>query len=188
MSSMFTIEDFGRRLRAGETSAVEMTEQCLRRIATDNDRLNAFILVMADSAREQARNADRELAAGRDRGALHGVPISVKDLFDVTGTATTAGSRVRDGHLASHDAAVVAHLRQAGAVIVGKTCTSSRSGRRTRIRRLVLHVTHTTRRDRQGDRVGDRQPASPRKWRWRPLVQTPADRSAFPPPPAASLD
>jgi len=116
-----TIETFGRKLRAKEASAAEITEQCLQRIDADNPRLNAFILVMADEARAQARELDREIAAGRDRGPLHGVPISIKDLFDVQGTPTTAASRVREGHVARHDAPVIAYLRQAGAVFVGKT-------------------------------------------------------------------
>src|SRR5439155_419279 len=116
-----TIEELGKVLRARETSAEEITERCLQRIEADNARLNAFILVMADQARQQAQALDRELAAGRDRGPLHGVPISIKDLFDVRGTPTTAASRVRDGHVASRDAVIVAHLRQAGAVLVGKT-------------------------------------------------------------------
>jgi aspartyl-tRNA(Asn)/glutamyl-tRNA(Gln) amidotransferase subunit A len=76
---------------------------------------------MADSARQQARAADRELALGRDRGALHGVPISIKDLIDIAGTPTTAASRVREGHVARHDAAVIVALREAGAVLIGKT-------------------------------------------------------------------
>src|SRR5207248_6092751 len=64
---------------------------------------------------------DAELAAGRDRGPLHGVPISIKDLLDIQGTPTTAASRVREGHQAERDAPTIAYLRQAGAVIVGKT-------------------------------------------------------------------
>ena len=116
-----TIESFGRKLRAGDISSAGATDACLRRIEADNPRVNAFILVMADEARRQAREADRELAAGHDRGPLHGVPISLKDLIDVRGTPTTAASRVRDGHVAAHDAPVVTHLREAGAVIVGKT-------------------------------------------------------------------
>jgi aspartyl-tRNA(Asn)/glutamyl-tRNA(Gln) amidotransferase subunit A len=116
-----TIEEFGRRLRARDLTAEQVTDACLRRIEEDNPRLNAFILVMADSARQQARQADRELAAGRDRGPLHGAPISLKDLIDVAGTPTTAASRVREGHVAAHDAPVVVALRDAGAVIIGKT-------------------------------------------------------------------
>jgi len=116
-----TIEEFGRRLRAREITSTAATDECLARIEAGNRTLNAFILVMADEARRQARELDAELAAGHDRGPLHGVPISIKDLLDVRGTATTAASKVRAGHVAKSDAAAVAHLRQAGAVIVGKT-------------------------------------------------------------------
>jgi len=116
-----SIEEFATGLRQRKISALEMTDECLKRISADDARLNAFILVMADEARAQAREADAELAAGRDRGALHGVPISIKDLFDIRGTATTAASRVRAGHVASRDAAAIAYLRHAGAVLIGKT-------------------------------------------------------------------
>ena len=118
---MMTIEEFGRRLRAREVTSVQVTEECLRRIDADNPRLNAFILVMADEARRQAHEADQELAAGTDRGPLHGVPISIKDLLDIRGVPTTAASRVREGHVADRDAPAIAHLRQAGAVFIGKT-------------------------------------------------------------------
>jgi aspartyl-tRNA(Asn)/glutamyl-tRNA(Gln) amidotransferase subunit A len=116
-----TIDDFARQVRSKETTAVAVADQCLERIRTENPRLNAFILVMADEARRAAQRADEELAAGEDRGPLHGVPISIKDLFDVTDTPTTAGSRVRDGHIASADATVITRLRRAGAVLIGKT-------------------------------------------------------------------
>ncbi len=119
--SALTIDEFGRRWRACECSASEITDACLWRIETDNERLNAFILVMPDEARALAREADRERAAGRDRGPLHGVPISIKDLFDIRGKATTAASRLREGHVAKRDAAVITRLREAGAVLIGKT-------------------------------------------------------------------
>jgi aspartyl-tRNA(Asn)/glutamyl-tRNA(Gln) amidotransferase subunit A len=121
MMAPLTINAFGRGLRDRTFSAVEIVEECLRRTAGDRERLNAFILVMHDEARRQAREADRELAAGRDRGPLHGVPVSVKDLFDLSGTPTTAASRVREHHVAATDSAAVARLRQAGVVFVGKT-------------------------------------------------------------------
>ena len=116
-----TVDAFGRQWRERRVTSAKVTDSCLDRIASDNPSLNAFILVMADAARRQAAEADRELAAGMDRGPLHGVPISIKDLFDIEGTATTAASRVRDGHVAAHDAPVISRLRQAGAVIIGKT-------------------------------------------------------------------
>lgn len=119
--SPLTIEAFGRGLRERKFSAAEFTADVLKQIDRENPRLNAFILVMSDAARRQAADLDRELAAGRDHGPLHGVPISVKDLFDVAGTPTTAASRVRDGHMAGTDAEVIVRARAAGAVIVGKT-------------------------------------------------------------------
>jgi aspartyl-tRNA(Asn)/glutamyl-tRNA(Gln) amidotransferase subunit A len=118
---MITIEEFGRRLRAREITAAQITEDCLKRVEADNERLNAFILVMANDARRQAKELDQELAAGHDRGPLHGVPISIKDLLDIRGVPTTAASRVRSGHVAQRDAPAIAHLRLAGAVFVGKT-------------------------------------------------------------------
>jgi aspartyl-tRNA(Asn)/glutamyl-tRNA(Gln) amidotransferase subunit A len=116
-----TITDLARLIRSRALSAEEATERCLARIAERDKDINAFITVMADEARAQAREADREIAAGRDRGPLHGVPISLKDLIDVRGTPTTAASRVRAGHMASSDASITTRLREAGAVFVGKT-------------------------------------------------------------------
>jgi aspartyl-tRNA(Asn)/glutamyl-tRNA(Gln) amidotransferase subunit A len=121
MTPPLTIDDFARGLRERRFSAAEITADVLKRIDEDNPRLNAFILVMRDAATRQAADLDGELAAGRDRGPLHGVPISVKDLFDVAGTPTTAASRVREGHVAARDADVIVRARNAGAVIVGKT-------------------------------------------------------------------
>lgn len=116
-----TVQQFGCQLRAGGMSALELTNECLDRIECDAGRLNAFIHVMTDSARSQAADADRDLASGRDRGPLHGVPVSVKDIVDVRGVPTTAASQVRSGYVAPGDARIVANLRRAGAVLVGKT-------------------------------------------------------------------
>src|SRR5262249_61013635 len=107
---MMTIEACGRRLVARAVHSAQITDECLKRIDAENARLNAFILVMADEARRQAREADRELAAGHDRGALHGVPVSIKDLMDVRGTETTAASRVRAGVGARDDAPCIPNL------------------------------------------------------------------------------
>jgi aspartyl-tRNA(Asn)/glutamyl-tRNA(Gln) amidotransferase subunit A len=116
-----TIEELGLKVRARELTATDVLDECLQRIEADNARLNTFILVTADEARRQAREADRELAGGQDRGPLHGVPISIKDLLDLRGTATTAASRVREGHVAERDAPAIDRLRRAGVVFVGKT-------------------------------------------------------------------
>jgi aspartyl-tRNA(Asn)/glutamyl-tRNA(Gln) amidotransferase subunit A len=115
-----TIGELAPRLASREVSAADVTEACLERIAAENGRLNAFISVLADRARADARQADAEIAAGGYRGPLHGVPISLKDLIDLAGAPTTAASRVLDGHVAAADAAVTARLRGAGAVFLGK--------------------------------------------------------------------
>jgi aspartyl-tRNA(Asn)/glutamyl-tRNA(Gln) amidotransferase subunit A len=115
-----TITRLARALQARETTSEAVTERCLEQIAEKNPSLNAFITVLADEARMQAQQADREIQAGHYRGPVHGIPISLKDLIDLRGTRTTAGSRVRDDHRASSDAPAVAHLRDAGAVFVGK--------------------------------------------------------------------
>jgi aspartyl-tRNA(Asn)/glutamyl-tRNA(Gln) amidotransferase subunit A len=115
------IEELARRLRSRVLTAVEITEACLQSIEAQDKRLNAFIRVMADDARRQASECDRELAQGGDRGLLHGIPIAIKDLIDIEGVPTTAASRVREGHIATADAPVIRQLRDAGAVIIGKT-------------------------------------------------------------------
>src|SRR5688572_11940136 len=108
-----TIGALAKALQTHELTAESVTQRCLHTIAERNPLLNAFITVLADSAREQARDADVEIAAGRYRGPLHGVPISIKDLIDVSGAPTTAASRVREGHMARTDATVVGRLRAA---------------------------------------------------------------------------
>ena len=116
-----TIAEISRRLQAREVTAETLTAECLDRIARRNPSLNAFITVLGDEARSQAQQADRELASGLHRGPLHGIPISLKDIIDLRGTPTTAASRVREGFVAAADAPVVARLREAGAVFIGKT-------------------------------------------------------------------
>jgi aspartyl-tRNA(Asn)/glutamyl-tRNA(Gln) amidotransferase subunit A len=116
-----TVAELSRALQSRTITSQAVTERCLEQIAARDSSINAFITVLADQAREQARAADEEIAAGRYRGPMHGVPISLKDLIDLRATPTTAASRVRRGHVAAHDAVVTARLRAAGAVFVGKT-------------------------------------------------------------------
>jgi aspartyl-tRNA(Asn)/glutamyl-tRNA(Gln) amidotransferase subunit A len=120
-AELTTITSLASSLRARQVTAEAVVDECLRQIAERDSAINAFITVLADDAREAARAADREIAAGHYRGPLHGVPVSIKDLFDLRGTSTTAASRVRAGHRAESDAVTVARLREAGAVIIGKT-------------------------------------------------------------------
>jgi len=102
-------------------SPVDVIEACLARIEKDNPVHRAMIFVARDQALEDARLAEAELHADKRRGPLHGVPIAVKDVIDVHGWPTTSGSRLFDGHVAERDAACVANLRAAGAIIIGKT-------------------------------------------------------------------
>lgn len=108
------------RIRRREISPVELTRASLERV-TALAGLNAFITVTADLALEQARAAEQEIAAGKYRGPLHGIPIALKDLIDVAGVRTTAASRVFADRVAERDAETVTRLKAAGAVILGKT-------------------------------------------------------------------
>ena len=116
-----SIAGLAPRLLAREVSPVELTERALERIAAEDPSLNAFQLVLAEEARAAAGAAEREIADGRHRGPLHGVPIAIKDLLDMAGTPTTAGSRIHADRVADTDSAAVERLRAAGAIIVGKT-------------------------------------------------------------------
>lgn len=115
------ISDVAPKVAAGKITSEKLTESCLSTIAELNPRLNAFIMVMAEPALARARQADKEIAGGRCLGPLHGIPISLKDLIDLEGTPTTAGSLVRKDHIAASDAVIARRLREAGAVFVGKT-------------------------------------------------------------------
>ncbi len=109
------------RLRSAELSPVALTEQALERLARRDPQLNAFQLVTAEQALVAAHHAEQDLAAGNYRGPLHGIPVAVKDLFDLAGYPTTAGSLIRAGVMATEDATAVARLRAAGALVIGKT-------------------------------------------------------------------
>jgi aspartyl-tRNA(Asn)/glutamyl-tRNA(Gln) amidotransferase subunit A len=115
-----TLSEASDLVRARKTSSVELTNACLARIAQLNPRLNAFITVTADRAIADARTADAEIANGRWRGPLHGIPVALKDLFDTAGVRTTAASAIFADRVPSEDAEVVRRLKAAGAVIVGK--------------------------------------------------------------------
>jgi aspartyl-tRNA(Asn)/glutamyl-tRNA(Gln) amidotransferase subunit A len=118
---MIRITEIAPKIAAGKITSEKVTENCLATIADLNPKLNAFITVTADDALACARQADKEIAAGRYLGTLHGIPISLKDLIDCKGTPTTAGSLVRKDVIADRDAPVTKYLRDAGAVFVGKT-------------------------------------------------------------------
>ena len=116
-----TILESAAALRAGKVSSLELTNDSLARIEQANPKLNAFITVLAESARERAAAMDAELARGIDRGPLHGVPFAHKDIVQTRGIRTTAGSKIFADFVPEEDAEVATRLHDAGAVLVGKT-------------------------------------------------------------------
>ena len=116
-----TIQEASGLLEAKTLSPLELVRASLERIHELNPKLNAYITVMADSALEAASTAEAEIQRGDYRGPLHGVPVSLKDLYYTNGTRTTAGSKILAHFVPEYDATVSARLRDAGAVIVGKT-------------------------------------------------------------------
>lgn len=118
---MHTIVSAAAALRARTVSAVELVERAIDAHARHGAATNAFIVFNGEGALAEARACDVEAARGQWRGPLHGIPLSIKDLIDVAGMPTTAASRVLRGAPAARDAEVVARLRAAGAIILGKT-------------------------------------------------------------------
>jgi aspartyl-tRNA(Asn)/glutamyl-tRNA(Gln) amidotransferase subunit A len=117
---MLTLAEAASQIRKRKLSSLELTRTCLDHIAKLDSQLNAFITVTEELALQQAHQADLEVASGHWRGPLHGIPISLKDLIDVAGVKTTAGSNQYRNRVATQDAAIVKQLKTAGAVIVGK--------------------------------------------------------------------
>ena len=118
-----TAAEATRAFAARTLSPVELLDALLDRIALLQPKLHAFIQLDAAAAREAARAAEHEIMAGRVRGPLHGVPVGVKDIIDVAGLPTTCHSRILLDNVAGADAAVIARLRQAGAIVLGKLAT-----------------------------------------------------------------
>ncbi len=116
-----TIETASRLLAAREISSLELTETCLTRIAATDGRIGSFLEVTAELARRQAREADARIRERRDLRPLTGIPIALKDLFVTAGVRTTCASKILESFVPRFDGTVAARLREAGAVLVGKT-------------------------------------------------------------------
>lgn len=114
------LSEASQAVQTRELSPVQLTQACLSRIEKLDGGLKAFITVLAESALEEARQAEAEIARGEWKGPLHGIPIAVKDLAETAGVRTTAGSAVLQHNIPSEDAEVVRRLRLAGAVLLGK--------------------------------------------------------------------
>lgn len=117
------IAEAARRLRSGATTSVELTRSALDGIDRVDDRLGTFVLVDRDGALSAAEAADALLRSGRDSGPLTGIPVGVKDIIDMAGLPTRCGSPAFPDRARPEDATVVARLREAGAVMIGKTTT-----------------------------------------------------------------
>ena len=118
-----TITDLADSIRKGEITSTQLTQNLLDRIDSLDGRLNAFKLLCPEQALEQARAADQELNNGKDPGVLHGIPYAAKDLFDVKGLPTTAGSKLLENHTAAEDSQAIHDLSEAGMILAGKTNT-----------------------------------------------------------------
>jgi amidase len=115
-----SLTEVGRHIKSGELSAVQVTEALLARIAALEPELRSFARVLPEQALATAAERDRDRAAGRPLGPLHGVPIAIKDLLDTRGIVTASGTKVMGSYVPAEDATVVARLKAAGAVIIGK--------------------------------------------------------------------
>lgn len=120
---MHGIHQAAEAIREGQISPTELLDQCLTRIRDHDGDVRAWVLVDEEAARREAVVMTIEAGEGRFRGPLHGIPLGIKDIIDVAGLPTEAGSPLRRGCVAAKDAPVVAGLRRAGALILGKTVT-----------------------------------------------------------------
>jgi aspartyl-tRNA(Asn)/glutamyl-tRNA(Gln) amidotransferase subunit A len=118
-----SIAEAARLIEQRRLSPVELTQAYLDRIATYDPQLNAYLLVTADRALEAARAAEAEIAAGRYRGPMHGIPFALKDIYCTAGIRTTCHSRTRADYVPASDATTVTKLYEAGAVLLGKLAT-----------------------------------------------------------------
>ena len=115
-----TASQLSKLIETKEVSPVEATEAYLDRIQQVDPKLNSYITVTGEQALEAARQAEQEIAAGRHRGPLHGVPLAVKDQFNTAGIRTTGGSSILKDNIPDEDATVISNLKKAGAVMLGK--------------------------------------------------------------------
>ena len=118
-----SVAQASKALRAREFSALELADAYLSRIEKLNPRVNAYITVTAERARADARRATEEIAAGKWRGPLHGIPIALKDLYETAGIRTTGGGKIHANHVPEQDCPVAKRLRDAGTILLGKLNT-----------------------------------------------------------------
>ena len=113
--------ELGGLIQSREISPVDAVEAYLARIEEVEPKLNSYITLLADEALESAREAESEIAGGTYKGVLHGVPVGVKDQIHTKGIRTSDASKLRENFVPEEDATVVANLKKAGAIVLGKT-------------------------------------------------------------------
>ena len=118
-----SIHELSKHIFSGSISPVDLVEDILERIEDLNEELHAYITVMRDSARKEAKKAEADIKEGKYLGPLHGIPVSLKDLIYVRGVRSTSGSRILSDFVPNHDATVVRRLKQVGAIVVGMNNT-----------------------------------------------------------------
>ena len=158
-----TIDEAGRRIRSKQLSSLDLTRAYLTRIERLNPRLNAFITVTSDQALSRARELDAELASGRYRGPLHGIPIALKDNIDTAGVRTTAASALFCRSYRKRTRRSCSSFEmQAWCFLGNSTCTSSRTAGHRRFRILVRYEIRGT---------WNTRPEAPRADRPQPLLR-----------------
>jgi Asp-tRNA(Asn)/Glu-tRNA(Gln) amidotransferase A subunit family amidase len=128
MLEPLSVSEAARRIQTSQTTPLELVERCLGQIGRWEDQVHAWVVVDVEGARQAARRLGDEIARGKSRGPLHGIPVGVKDIVDVKGFPTRAGSPLTEVTPKQTDAPLVAALRRAGAVILGKTVTCQFAG------------------------------------------------------------
>ena len=118
-----TIEQLSKDISSGDISPLDLIEDTLERIAKLNPKLHAFITILEDYARQDAKNAELEIKQGKYKGPLHGIPVSLKDLIYMKGVRSTSGSKILSNFVPNYDSTIVKKLKNAGAIIVGMNNT-----------------------------------------------------------------
>lgn len=138
-----TIREAGERIKAGKLTAEKLIESCLERIHARDGIIHAWVEVYEQEALEEARRCDRAFRKGQLRGALHGIPFGVKDIIDVKGQWTRCGTPIYPANIPDDDAPVIARLRRAGAIFLGKTETTPFANNDPTITRNPWNPEHT---------------------------------------------
>ena len=115
-----SIKEAANLISAHELKPSELVEVHLDRINSTDDKLNSFVTILSESALSSSLIAEKEIMDGNYKGALHGIPIGLKDLYDTAGVATAVGSKIYRDRVPQTDATVVSMLKQAGAIVIGK--------------------------------------------------------------------